>query len=44
MDGPYRGTSKLKDIRIIHKDRSIIEVPTKPDGSFDFESVKYKFR
>jgi hypothetical protein len=43
-NGPLRGTSKLKDIRIIHKDRSIIEVPTKPDGSFDFESVKYKFR
>jgi len=29
----------LKEIYLIKKDRTIIQIPTKPDGTFDFESV-----
>ena len=42
-DDSYKLNSKLKKIVIVKQDRTFVEVPTKPDGSFDFESVKSKW-
>jgi len=38
-DDKYK-TAKLQKIVIVKQDRTFVEVPTKPDGSFDFEVVK----
>jgi len=41
-DDKYK-TAKLQKIVIVKQDRTFVEVPTKPDGTFDFESVKSKW-
>ena len=34
----------LQKLSIVRKDRTIIEVPAKPDGTFDFDSIKDKLK
>lgn len=38
LDKPNQ--AMLQEIYLVKKDRTFVEIPTKPDGTFDFESVK----
>jgi len=40
IKNPKKLEAKLQKIVIVKQDRTFVEIPTKPDGTFDFEVVK----